>query len=73
MNKIITDIDCKRLFPKVIIDSARTKIKTINRIMEIMRVITKIMLLIKITDLCKDYQNDGVQTRFASLNFEIQR
>ena len=36
-NKIITDIDCKRLFPKIIIDSARTKIKTINRIMEIMR------------------------------------
>ena len=36
-NRTVTDIDCKRLFTKVIIDSARAKIKTINRIIEIVR------------------------------------
>ena len=36
-NRTIADIDCKRLFTKVIIDSARAKIKTINRIIEIVR------------------------------------
>ncbi|MFA5175499.1 MAG: RloB domain-containing protein [Patescibacteria group bacterium] len=34
-NRMMTDFDCKRLFTKIILDSAKTKIKSISRIIEI--------------------------------------